>query len=136
QLSDLLTDQLTPIGLMTAGTLDLAQGSLGALLDWWLVLRRVLDEDPGLPPSLVELPDDLVRSHTLDDDPTELRRSLAELGYLHLRGVFTPEEMDAISADMDAASEHYAPGDGRSWWAGTAEGDRLVRMQFFEEHSP
>ena len=45
--------------------------------------------------------------------------------------------MAAVSADMDAAAPTYAPDDGRSWWAHTADGeDRLVRMQYFQEHSP
>lgn len=136
QLSDLATDQLTPIGFMTGGALDLLDGGLGSVLDWWLVLRRALDDDPLPPASQVRLPDDVVRSHSLDDDPAALRASLAELGYLHLRGVFTAEEMAAISADMDTAASTYARGDGRSWWAGTTAGDRLVRMQHFEDHSP
>ena len=45
-------------------------------------------------------------------------------------------EMDAISADMDRAAPTYTEGDGRSWWARTADGDtRLVRMQGFDRES-
>jgi ectoine hydroxylase-related dioxygenase (phytanoyl-CoA dioxygenase family) len=44
--------------------------------------------------------------------------------------------MDAISADMDRAASTYREGDGRSWWARTADGDtRLVRMQGFDRES-
>ena len=136
-LGDLATDQITPIGMMTGGTLDLAGGGgLALVLDWWVVLRDALDDDPLPGPDDVELSIDLTRSFTLDDDPAEIRAFLEHAGFVHLRGVFTPEEMARISADMDTAADTYAPGDGRSWWAGTAEGDRLVRMQFFEEHSP
>ena len=61
---------------------------------------------------------------------------LAEAGYLHLRGVFEPDEMAAMSADMDAAADRYRQGDGNSWWARTADGtDRLVRMQRFQRES-
>jgi hypothetical protein len=137
-LRDLVTDQITPIGMMTGGTLDLSGtgNGLALALDWWVVLRDALDEDPLPGPDEVTLDVDLTRSFTLDDDPAEIRAFLEEAGFVHLRGVFTAEEMARISADMDTASATYAPGDGRSWWAGTAAGDRLVRMQFFEEHSP
>jgi hypothetical protein len=45
--------------------------------------------------------------------------------------------MRAVSEDMDRAAPRYAPDDGHSWWAKTADGERkLVRMQAFDEHSP
>jgi len=137
-LADLALDQITPIGMMTGGTLDLAGtgNGLALLLDWWVVLRDALDEDPLPGPDEVELSVDLTRSFTLDDDPAEIRAFLDHAGFVHLRGVFTEAEMAQISADMDAAEGTYEPGDGRSWWARTASGDRLVRMQYFEEHSP
>jgi len=137
-LQDLATDQITPIGMMTGGTLDLAgQGNgLALALDWWVVLRDALDVDPLPGADEVRLTVDLDRSFTLDDDPAAIRAFLEDAGFVHLRGVFTAEEMAEISADMDTAAASYAPGDGRSWWAGTAAGDRLVRMQFFEDHSP
>lgn len=137
-LQDLALDQITPIGMMTGGTLDLAGtgNGLALLLDWWVVLRDALDENPLPAPDEVDLDVDLTRSFTLDDDPAAIRAFLDHAGFVHLRAVFTAEEMARISADMDAAEGTYAPGDGRSWWAGTAAGDRLVRMQHFEEHSP
>ncbi len=80
---------------------------------------------------------DLKRSFDPHDDPAELRHFLEQAGFLHLRGVFTPDEMSAISRDMDRLAGQYAPDDGRSWWATTADGaQRLVRMQGFESNSP
>jgi hypothetical protein len=135
-LSDLAVDQITPIGMMTAGTLDLPNGGLGLLLDWWVVWRDALDTNPLPGPDEVDLTVDLTQSFTLADDPADIRAFLEHAGFVHLRGVFTADEMAQISADMDTAADTYSPGDGRSWWAGTATCDRLVRMQFFEEHSP
>jgi hypothetical protein len=140
QASDLAIDQVTPIGLMTAGELDQPAGRIGHLLDWWLVWRAALDDDADPtrtpePTAAIDLPEP--RSFTLDDDPAELRAFLERAGYLHLRGVFDTIEMAAVSADMDAAAPRYSPGDGRSWWAGKATGEQvLVRMQGFDEHSP
>ena len=45
--------------------------------------------------------------------------------------------MAEVSADMDRAAPTYTDGDGRSWWAATADGGRqVVRMQAFDAHSP
>lgn len=135
QLSDVVNDHLTPVGLMTSAALDM-DGGIGRFLDWWLVLRSALDDVPVYAPGAVELPADLGRSFTLDDDPAEMRAYLEAAGYLHLRGVFTPEEMQRISDDMDAAAPSYSPDDGNSWWATLDDGtERVVRMQRFEEHS-
>jgi hypothetical protein len=144
QLADLVDDQATFMAWFSGGTLDQPRGRLEDLLDWGLVLRAALDGRTLHAPGSVPLRDraggdlDLGRSFSpADDDPAELRHFLAEAGYLHLRGVFTEAEMAELSADMDRAAPTYAPGDGRSWWARTADGtDRVVRMQGFDHHSP
>lgn len=137
QLDDLALDLITPIGLFTSGTLDLAEGDVTHVLDWWLVLRTALDGLDPFDPAAIDLPDDLGRSFTLDDDPAELRSFLEQAGFLHLRGVYDPAEMAAIAADMDAAVGHYPRGDDRSWWVDLADGsERLVRMKSFQDRSP
>ena len=142
ELTDLVHDQRTPMTLLTAGSLTMLSGDLGDALDWWVVLRSLLDERAAHTRGAVEFHDrdgeplDLHRSFDGDDDPAELAHFLAEAGYLHLRGVFTDEEMAEVSDDMDAAAGTYAPDDGRSWWARTASGEHLaVRLQYFHEHS-
>lgn len=136
QVADLAADQVTPVGLMTAGTLDLARGRVGHLLDWWLVLRAVLDDRPVHRPGAIDLDVDLGRSFTLDDDPDEIRAFLEAAGFLHLRGVFDADEMSAVSRDMDRAAPSYRPDDGNSWWATLSDGtEQVVRMQRFDQHS-
>jgi len=133
----LADDRITPVGIMTAGTLDLRNGGIGRLLDWWLVLRSVLDDTPVHHGGPIDLPADPARSFSLDDDPAELRGFLASAGFLVLRDVFSAEEMAAVAAEMDAAAPAYSPGDDNSWWAETADGTaRLVRMQRFDQRSP
>jgi hypothetical protein len=143
ELTDIVHDLRTPMTLLTAGTLDMPRGGLGEFLDWWVVLRSLLDARPVHTAGAVDFKDrdgrelDLRRSFTVDDDPTELGHFLAEAGFLHLTNVFTPEEMAEVSADMDAALPRYVPDDGRSWWATTASGERrAVRLQWFHEQSP
>ncbi len=142
QLADLVYDQVAPMGWFASGKLKL-HGSIDHLLDWWMLLRGALDGvQPYLPGSITftrrdGAPLDLCRSFRVDDYDEELRDFLIEAGYLRVKGVFSEAEMAVISADMDRAAPSYSRGDGRSWWARTADGaDHLVRMQRFDERSP
>jgi hypothetical protein len=140
--SGLVNDLYTPMTFYTGGSLDIPRGELGDFLDWWLVLRGLLDQRPVHVPGALEFADregeplDLSRSFQLDDPVDEMRHFLETAGFLHLKGVFTGDEMARISRDMDESLDSYHEGDGHSWWASTADGERrLVRMQAFDTHS-
>lgn len=137
QAARVLTDQVTPVGLMTAGDLMLERDRIARVMDWWLVLRSILDDRPVHAPGDVTVDADLGRAFTLTDDPATVTRFLETNGFLHLRAVFTEAEMARVAADMERAAPTYTDGDGRSWWATLADGSRrVVRMQYFDEHSP
>ena len=142
QLEDLVHDQATIMSLWAGNTLDQSGGNPGHLMDWWLVLRAALDNTPMYTPGSIALNDvdgtplDLHRSFRPDDDPEVMRHFLETAGFLHIQGLFAEDEMNAISADMDRAVSTYEQGDGKSWWARTANGEsRCVRMQGFSNHS-
>jgi Phytanoyl-CoA dioxygenase (PhyH) len=142
-LSDLVNDQVTVVGLQTNGTLDQPVGRFDHLLDWWLLLRGALDARAPHVPGDVELvgadgaPLDLARSFPADAPLDDMGDFLQRAGFLRIEGVFTEDEMNAVSLDMDRAAPMYSPTDGRSWWARTDDGEhRLVRMQYFDEVSP
>jgi hypothetical protein len=133
-LTDLVHDVRTPMGFFTGGDLELRRGRLEDTLDWWVVLRSILDERPVHRTGDLELPDH--RTFAPDDDPAAMAAFLHDAGYLHVAGLFTEDEMATVSADMDASMPHYSPDDGNSWWARTATGEqRVVRMQRFQERS-
>jgi len=142
-LHDLVNDLRTPMGFFVGGDLDMPGGRLDDFLDWSVVLRSLLDNRPVHTTGAVGFRDrdgsplDLTRAFSADDDPADLAHFLAEAGFLHLAGVFSEQEMRAVSDEIDAATPRYAPDDGRSWWAKTVDGtDRLVRLQYFHEESP
>ena len=142
QLEDLVNDQATIMSLWAANTLDQSGGNPGHLMDWWLVLRAALDGTPMYTPGSLRFDDvdgtplDVHRSFRPDDDPRVMQHFLETAGFLHIKGLFTEDEMNAISADLDRAVGTYEQGDGKSWWARTADGDeRCVRMQGFNNHS-
>ena len=142
QVEDLVNDQATPMTWFSTGTLVL-EGRIDPVLDWWMLIRGAIDGTSPHVAGAITLTDpdgtpvDLQRPFTLESRRDEMRTFLETAGFLHLRGVFTEAEMAAVSRDMDAAAPGYSDGDGRSWWAGTADGTRrLVRMQGFDEVSP
>ena len=130
QLDDLYVDQATPMTWFSSGALEL-DGRLEHLLDWWVLLRGGLDGRAPHVAGAIEFDEvDLASSFTLDDPADDIRAFLAVAGFVHIRGVYSVDEMAAVSSDMDAAAPTYEQGDGRSWWARTSDGvDRLVRMQ-------
>jgi hypothetical protein len=141
-LTDLASDQETFMSMWASNAIDQPKGNIGHLCDWWLVFRAALDGTPIYTPGSVTFVDrdgeplDLGRAFRPDDDPEEMSNFLQEAGFLHISKLFTDDEMATISADMDRAVPTYAEGDGRSWWARTADGDtRLVRMQGFDRES-
>lgn len=143
QLSEIVLDRVTPIGLHASGKLSLRRRTLPDLLNWWLLLRSVLDQRAAHTPGSVTFADrnggalDLRRSFRITDASEDLRWFLEQAGYLHIQGVFSAQEMAEIAADMDRAAPQFQPDDGRSWWARTADGQqRVVRMQGFDLLSP
>ena len=89
QVADLVTDQVTPVGLLTGGTLDLARGRIARVMDWWLVLRSVLDGRPVFTPGDASPHGSAPRSASRSTTTRErLGAFLREQGYLHLRGVY------------------------------------------------
>jgi len=95
ELIDLVHDVRTPMGFFTGGDLDMPKGRLDDFLDWWVVLRSMLDERPVHTAGAIEFRDRrgeaLALDHTFkpDDDRDDMSHFLAEAGFLHIGGLFT-----------------------------------------------
>jgi hypothetical protein len=143
EVARMVDDRITPMTLISSAKLRMDRGQLGDFLNWWVVLRSLIDDRPVFTKGSIDFrapdgtPLDLDRSFSPDDSDEDMADFLAQAGFLHLAGWFEPDEMEAISRDMDAAFPSYTPDDGRSWWAETSAGEhRAVRLQRFEEFSP
>jgi hypothetical protein len=140
--SDLVQDVASTFGLMFGGRAEVRSGGYDDFVGWEPALRCLLDGRPVYEPGSIDFRDgeggplDLHRSFRLDDPPEEIGHFLAEAGYLHIQGVFTEAEMDAVSADLDDAIAAAEPDDGASWWARTAEGEHYpARILGFNQRS-
>ncbi len=141
--ADLMQDEVSTFGAQMTGRVVLVRGSLDGFVEWEPVLRCLLDGRPVYEPGAIALRDgvgnplDLQRSFTLDDDAAEIGQFLAEAGFLHIQGVFSAAEMDAVSADLDDAVVAAERDDGGSWWACTEAGEwYAARILGFNQKSP
>jgi hypothetical protein len=61
---------------------------------------------------------------------------LDRTGFLHVRGVFGPAELDGLSTEVDRLRAAATPGDKRSWWATRTDGtDVCCRVTFMADRS-
>jgi hypothetical protein len=142
EFSGLVNDLYTPMTFFVGGSLNILRGEMADFLDWWLIIRAVVDQRPIHIPHDMEFLDrndeqlKLNHSFKLDDSLEDMRHFLQTAGFLHIAGVFSDAEMAAISTDIDEYQVEYYEGDDRSWWASTKNGERrLVRLQRFDEFS-
>ena len=130
--TDLTTQVRTLVNLQLSDELTYARGDFGQLADWGPVLTRLHAGVPLYDPARVDLSDvDLTRSFTLDDSDEELRAFLETTGYLHVRGVFSAEEIAALNAEVDRLAAMATRGDDESWWVTDEDGnDALCRLVY------
>ena len=137
-LSDLVQDVQSTMGLAMTSRVRLTAGSLNEWIGWEPALRALFDGRKVHETGDVTFvgpdgdPLDLDRSFTLDDDRDEIAHFLTEAGFLHIRGVFEPDEMAAVAEDIDEWIARATPDDGASWWAEDEHGvKQAVRVLEF-----
>ncbi len=142
EFSGLVNDLYTPMTFFVSGSLNILRGEFGTFLDWWLIVRALVDQRPIHVPGETNFRDrhgaplNLNHAFCLEDSLEDMRHFLETTGFIHIAGVFSAAEMSAISADIDKYHDNYYEGDDSSWWATTKNGERrLVRLQRFDQFS-
>lgn len=121
--SDLVDDHKSTLGLSVSGRIEIVAGEGEQLLWWEPVLRAALDGRPVHAAGDVTVSSDLSRHFTPDSPLGEMRSFLVDAGFLHLRGVFTGDEMAGVGEDLDRSLERACQDDGTSWWVRTRNGE-------------
>ncbi|HMK98740.1 MAG TPA: phytanoyl-CoA dioxygenase family protein [Acidimicrobiales bacterium] len=135
---DLTTELRTFINLFLSKELTFEHGGFRQLADWDPVLRYL---HAGIPPY------DPARSDFGERDPnavfepgcddSELEAQLDAIGFLHMRGVFRPEEMEEANREVDRLANLARPGDDESWWVTGEDGSTsLCRLVYTSLRSP
>jgi hypothetical protein len=114
------------------GELSFDRGDFEALNLWEPALRTMLHGRPVFDPATLDLRDrsgtplDLQRSFALGDGDDEMRHFLRETGFLHVRGVFSRDEIAALCDEAGRLAGAAKPGDRNSWWARTGSGEIVL----------
>ncbi|MEY2398764.1 MAG: hypothetical protein QOJ00_1938 [Actinomycetota bacterium] len=129
---DLTTQVRTLVNLHLAGEITYERGDFGALAEWAPLLTLVHAGVPLYDPARVDLSGvDLTRSFTLDDTDDALRSFLTATGYLHVKNVFSPDEIATLNAEIDRLAAAATRGDDESWWVTDEDGnDALCRLVY------
>jgi hypothetical protein len=90
------------------------------------------------PPPVVDArgePLDVRRAFSLDDDAGAVADFLHRAGFVHLRGVLHPDEIDALRTEVDRAVTSARPDDRRSWWTTVGGTDVCNRVNYLNDRS-
>ncbi len=135
---DLVGQMRTFVGLLLGDELHMERGGFEQLADWEPLLRYLHAGIPPYDPSRADFEGrDPAAAFPVDTEDAELAAQLRTMGYLHVTGVFTAEEMEAANREVDRLASLARPGDDRSWWVTDEDGSpALCRLVYTTLRSP
>jgi ectoine hydroxylase-related dioxygenase (phytanoyl-CoA dioxygenase family) len=126
--SNVVHDLDSAPGLLYAGRVKCLRGNAMRFVSWEPGLRAMFQGRPIFKETSADLRDrrgaplDAARGFTLADDDAEMAHFLRTAGYLLVKGVFSPAEVDAFRRHGDQLRAVAREGDRLSWWAKDAAG--------------
>lgn len=120
--SDFANELRTGRGLLYAGLVEVTRGDFASFERWEPALRALYHGRHIVDPAAECVRDDLDRMFTLADADAQLTAFLVETGFLHVRAVFSADEISVLGADVERLRADARPDDGKSWWATRADG--------------
>ena len=140
--SDYAHELRTGFGLLYANLLQCPKGRLDDFIAWDPAIRAMYSGRPVYQAGGADLVDldgaplDLAASFALDSDRREMRHFLHTTGFVHIRGVFDPSEVEVFRQEAVRLAAAARPGDDRSWWAKDKDGeDVCCRLTYVNERS-
>jgi len=121
-----------PAGLVYAGRVRCRRGAAVDLMAWESALRAMYHGRPAYHPERLDLRDrhgqrlDPATTFTVAADGDDMAHFLRTAGYLFVRDVFGPDEVQQLQREAEALSREARPGDKLSWWGKTATGDEVL----------
>lgn len=142
--SDHVNQLLSAVGAVQTGNARVLQGGLDGWRLWEPAIRSLVDYRPIYDETAAltlldreSRPLPLQRPFTLGDELEEMAHYLKVMGYLHIKAVFTPDEIAMLGNEIEICRQRSKPGDPRSWWSMNSKGEELVtRINHCERFSP
>jgi hypothetical protein len=118
-------------GLLYAGRVRCLRGNAMQLVLWEPALRALYQGRPVYDPDEPLLdrggrPLDVERRFAADAEPEDLAHFLRTTGYLFVRGLFAPDEIEAFRREAEELRREAGKGDRLSWWAKNARGEEIL----------
>lgn len=141
--SSYLNELLTASGSYRTERATMLRGTVDTWRRWEPATRALVSGRPiyteAVWDTLVGLdgePLDLLRRFPADGDRDEMQHFLATAGYLHIKGVYSPEEIATFRDEVEYARSRTTPGDPFSWWSLNSDGDEVVtRINYLGRYS-
>jgi hypothetical protein len=135
---------ITASGAVMTGRAKLARGSLAGWQRFEPAIQSLCEGreiyGPRVWETLVDRegrPLDLRYRFSVDDDREAMRHFFERAGFLHLRSVFRPDEVECWAREVEHVRSQTTPGDPFSWWSVDASGREVVtRINYLGRHSP
>jgi hypothetical protein len=130
-------------GLLYSQVIRFVRGGFALWDAWEPALRCLYSGTPIYDPYTLDLRDldgsplDIRRSFDRDDDPLPISHFLRTAGYAHVRGVFSKDEIDRMSDEVDRLRDQAVEGTRFSRWASDGRGEKKVwDLQYMALQSP
>jgi hypothetical protein len=130
--SDFANEMWSVFGLMYSNRVRVVRGGFDHLAAWEPVLQSAWFDRPIYGPDTVAAlvdrdgsPLDLTRSFTLDDHDADIGHFLRTAGFALVKGVFSSDEIEHMSAVVEREKAKATPDDKKSWWATNADGQEV-----------
>lgn len=141
--SEYLHELVTASGSVRTGRARVVAGELAGWQRWEPAIRSLLSGRPiygrAVWDTLLDREGkalDLGRTFTIDDDLADIAHFFDVAGYVHLKGVFSSEEIARYGEEVERARSLTTPGDPFSWWSVNASGDEVVtRINYLGRYS-
>ena len=135
---DMVGQVRTVINLVLSDDLAFERGGFEQLADWDPILRYLHAGIPPYDPARADFHGrDPSAAFTLDASDAELAAQLQTMGYLHVKAVFSADEMQVANREIDRLAAEARPGDDQSWWVTGEDGNSvLCRLVYATLRSP
>lgn len=130
--SNIVNELDAAAGLLYGGRARCRKGKAIRWVDWEPSLRAMYHGRPVYDPATLDLRDrhgdplDAARAFTLADEREDMSWFLRTAGYLLVREVFRPDEIERFLQEAAELAAEAVPGDGLSWWGKGPDGEETL----------
>ncbi len=112
---DLATEAWSIMGLILQSRITVEQGNFNHVAAWEAPLQALYNKRPIF--TSKDIQSNYPHEFKQGDNSRDMKRSLTNLGFIVVREVFTKEEINEMSREVESRRSAATPEDKRSWWA-------------------